>query len=206
MDAAWKLQGELELRSSPWNTILPDEFMRGESTERQRGGGGGEGRRRAGLRPARVEDEVGWRWWELEWEERTRRMRGGWGSAAESSERRGTSSWSCPEEDDDEESEKREDASDSDPSESELSRRSGADAWSDAAAPDARPAFRWSRSLSDLAAAEFVALAADAGVLAAAGDADAEALVLGLCAADALLSPSSSRQRLDQLGALGENA
>jgi hypothetical protein len=64
----------------------------------------------------------------------------------------------------------------------------------------------WSKSLSDLAAAEFVALAADAGVLAAAGDADAEALVLGLCAADALLSPSSSRQRLEQLGALGENA
>jgi hypothetical protein len=30
--------------------------------------------------------------------------------------------------------------------------------------------------------------------------------VLGLCAADALLSPSSSRQRLEQLGALGENA
>ena len=61
-------------------------------------------------------------------------MRGGFGSAAvESSERRGTLSWSCPEEEDEEESEKREDASDSDASESELSRRrSGADARSDA--------------------------------------------------------------------------
>ena len=48
----WTLPaGELELRSRPWNTILPDEFMRGESTEATcgGGGGGGEGRRRAGL-------------------------------------------------------------------------------------------------------------------------------------------------------------
>lgn len=147
-DAAWKLHGELELRSRPWNTILPEEFMRGESTERQRGG---EGRRRAGLRLARL--EVEWRW-----EERTRRMRGGLGST-ESRERRGMSSWSWPEEDD-EESEKREEARERDASESELSRRSGAEERSDAAAPDARPLFRWSRSFKDLAAAEFVVLAA----------------------------------------------
>jgi len=203
LDAAWKLQGELELRSRPWNTILPEEFMRGESTEGQRGGGGGEGRRRAGLRPARVEPpEVEWRCWE----ERTRRMRDGFGSAAvESRERRGTSSWSWPEEDDDEESEKREDARESDASESELSRSSGADARSDAEAPDARPVFRWSRSLSDLAAAEFAALAAGVLAAAAAGDGEGEGFALGLCAAAALLSPSSSRHRLEQLGALGEN-
>ena len=133
MDAAWKLQGELELRSSPWNTILRDEFMRGESTEWQRGGGGGDGRRRARLRPARVEEEVEWRCCEWAWEERrTRWMQGGLGSA-ESSERRGTSSWSCSKEDHEEESEKREDANDSNASESELSRRrSGVDARSDA--------------------------------------------------------------------------
>jgi hypothetical protein len=77
----------------------------------------------AGLRPTQVEEEVEWR---------TRRMRGGLGSA-ELSKRRGLSSWSCREEDEEEESEKREDASDSDASESELSRRrSGADARSDA--------------------------------------------------------------------------
>jgi hypothetical protein len=209
LDAAWKLQGELELRSRPWNTILPDEFMRGESTERHRGGGGGEGRRRAGLRPARVveepEPDVEWRWWWCWLEERrTRRMRGGLGSAAESRERRGTSSWSWPEEEDEEESEKREEAMESEASESELSRRSGADARSDAEAQDPRPVvFRWSRSLSDLAAAELVDLAA--GVLAAAaGDGEGLALV-GLCAAAALLRPSSSRHRLEQLGALGEN-
>ena len=87
----------------------------------------------AGLRPTQVEEEVEWRCYEWEWEEwRTRRMRGGLGSA-ELSKRRGLSSWSCREEDDEEENEKREDASDSDTSESELSRRrSGADARSDA--------------------------------------------------------------------------
>nr|CAB3468733.1 unnamed protein product [Digitaria exilis] len=44
----------------PWNTILPEEFIRGESTERHRGG---DGRRRAGLRPARrvEEEDVEWR-------------------------------------------------------------------------------------------------------------------------------------------------
>ncbi len=191
--AAWRVHGELELRSRPWNTILPEEFMRGESTERQRCGGGGEGRRRAGLRPARDEEdeEVEWRW-----EERTRRMRGGLGSAAESRERRGMSSWSWPEEDDDDEREKREEARERDASESELSRRSGAEASSDAEAPDERPLFRWSSSFSDLAAVEFIALP---GVLAGADDGDG----FGLCAA-ALFSPSNSRHRLEQLGALGE--
>ena len=47
--------GELELRSRPWNTILPDAFMRGESTDATLGGGGVEdGRRRAGLWAARA--------------------------------------------------------------------------------------------------------------------------------------------------------
>nr|CAB3468732.1 unnamed protein product [Digitaria exilis] len=128
-------------------------------------------------------------------------MRGGLGSAAESSERRGTSSWSWLEEEDEEEREKRDEARESDASESELSRRSGSDA--DDEAPDPRPpqpaAFRWRRSFSDLAAAEFAAL--DAGVLAAAGDGEG----LAFAAAAALLSPSSSRHRLEQLGALGEN-
>jgi hypothetical protein len=134
LDAAWELQGELELRSrSPWNTIFQEEFMRGESAD---------GRRLL------EEEEVEWRCWV----ERTRRTRGG--SAAESRERRGASSWSWLEEDDEEE---REDAA---ASESEPSRRSGAEERSDDG--DERPpaVFRCSRSFSDRAAAdELVALA-----------------------------------------------
>lgn len=152
--AAWRLHGELQLRSRPcWNTILPEEFMRGESTERHLDASclGGEGRRRAGLWAARL--DVEWRC-----EERTRRRRGGLGSAAESREKRGlTSSWSWPEEDEEEECEKREEASESEASESELSRRSGAEARSDAVPVDARPPLlRCRRNLSDLAADELV--------------------------------------------------
>ena len=36
---------DMDLRSSPWNTIFPDEFMRGESTEATDGGGGASSRR-----------------------------------------------------------------------------------------------------------------------------------------------------------------
>jgi hypothetical protein len=43
MDECALPAGELELRSRPWNTILPDAFMRGESTETTLGGGGGDG-------------------------------------------------------------------------------------------------------------------------------------------------------------------
>lgn len=178
--------------------------MRGESTETQRGCGGGGGPRGP---------EVEWR----RPEERTRRRRGGWWwlrSAPESREKRGLitmSSWESwpPEEEDEEESEKREEASESDASESELSRRSGADARSD----DARPLLlllllllRWRRNLRDLAADDVdePVVVLLPGVLA---NADGEGEGLGLCEADdddALLSPSSSRHRLEQLGALGE--
>jgi hypothetical protein len=143
LDAAWELQGELQLRSrSPWNTIFPEEFMRGESAD-------GGGRRL-------LEEEVEWRCWA----ERTRRTRGG--SAAESRERRGASSWSWLEEDE-EEREKREDAASA---ESEPSRRrSGAEERSDDA--DERPpaVFCCSRSFSDRAAAELVAVADGDGLL-----------------------------------------
>jgi hypothetical protein len=66
--AAWRLHGELQLRSKPvvWNTILPEEFMRGESAVTQLDGGGGgawEGP------PARR--------LEVEWRCGTRRRRGG---------------------------------------------------------------------------------------------------------------------------------
>ncbi|KAF0895790.1 hypothetical protein E2562_016523 [Oryza meyeriana var. granulata] len=80
------------------------------------------------------------------------------------------SSWSWPEDDDDE-SEKQEDARERDASESELSRRSGAEASSDAEAPEDRALFRWSSSFSDLAAVEFIALP---GVLPSADDGDGD--------------------------------
>ena len=145
----WTLPaGELELRSRPWNTIFPEAFMRGESAETTLGGGGAcgvERQRRAGLWPARGGAEaaataVGACGWGAAWgRERTRRMRGRGVGSTESSEWRGKSSWSWAEEEDDDESEKREEARESDASESELSRRSGAAERSDAAAPDARP-------------------------------------------------------------------
>uniref|UniRef100_A0A8R7UPX5 Uncharacterized protein n=1 Tax=Triticum urartu TaxID=4572 RepID=A0A8R7UPX5_TRIUA len=60
----WTLPaGELELRSSPWNTILPEDFMRGESTEATDGGGGVAGRRRAGLCAARGGADAGGGQW-----------------------------------------------------------------------------------------------------------------------------------------------
>lgn len=165
----WTLPaGELELRSSPpWNTILPEEFMRGESTEATDGGGGVvAGRRRAGLWTARGGAEEwggggGWRWG-VGWEERTRRIRGFGVTSTESREWRGKSSWSWAEEEDEEEREKREEAREREASESELSRRSGAAAEERS---DARPPlFRWRRSsLRDLAADELEALDGVAG-------------------------------------------
>jgi hypothetical protein len=206
--AAWRLHGELQLRSRPvvWNTILPEEFMRGESAVTQLddgGGGAGEGEW-----PGRRLD-VEWRWG-------TRRRRGWllWSGAAESREKRGLtlarSSWSCPPPElDEEEWEKREEAREREASESELSRRSGADARSDAAPVDARPPLlRWRRNLSDLAAEEPVVVLPGvfANAAAAEGDGDGDDDALGLWAeAAARLSPSSSRHRLEQLGALGEN-
>jgi hypothetical protein len=170
--AAWRLQGELQLRSSPvvWNTILPEEFMRGESAVTQAGGGGGEGPRLRRL--------------EVEWRCGTRRRRGGllWSGAAESREKRGLtlarSSWSWPPPElDEDECEKREEASDREASESELSRRSGAEARSDAAPLDARPPLlRWRRNFRDLAAEEPVAVLPGvfANAAAAEGDGDGD--------------------------------
>jgi hypothetical protein len=185
---------------------LPEEFIRGESAVTQLDGGGGGGEVEGPGR--RLEVDVEWRWG-------TRRSRGGllWSGAAESREKRGLtfarSSWSCPPPElEDEECEKREEASERDASESELSRRSGADARSDAAPLDARPPLlRWSRNLRDLAAEELVVFVLP-GVFANAadGDGDGDDDALGLWAeAAARLSPSSSRHRLEQLGALGEN-
>jgi hypothetical protein len=212
----WTLPaGELELRSRPWNTILPEAFMRGESTETTLGGGGGgcgvEGRRRAGLWPARAGTEAAaavgvcaWGWgaaWRLV---RTRRMRGRGVGSTESREWRGKSSWSCAEDDDDEDSEKREEARERDASESELSRRSGAAERSDAVEHDARPPFRWrSSSFRDLAAEELDARDGVAAV--GAGDADGDATGDAFCGVWTFRSRSSSRHRLEHVGALGEN-
>ena len=108
----WTLPaGELELRSRPWNTILPEEFMRGESTDATDGGGGVAGRRRAGLwarggtelcvavAVARGGAEGGGWQWRWGWE-RTSRMRGFGVRSTESREWRGKSSWSWAEDDD----------------------------------------------------------------------------------------------------------
>ena len=190
--------------------------MRGESAETTLGGGGAcgvERQRRAGLWPARGGAEaaataVGACGWGAAWgRERTRRMRGRGVGSTESRERRGKSSWSWAEEEDDDESEKREEARESDASESELSRRSGAAERSDAAAPDARPPpFRCRRrSFSDLAAEELDALDGVAAVAGGAGDADGDADRDGFCGVCTFLSRSSSRHRLEHVGALGEN-
>lgn len=212
----WTLPaGELELRSSPWNTILPEEFMRGESTEATDGGGGVAGRRRAGLCAACGGADAGggqWRCggaeaggWQWRWGwERTSLIRGFGVRSTESREWRGKSSWSWAEEEDDDDMEKREEARERDASESELSRRSGDTERSDAAAPDARPPFRWRRSsLRDLAADELDALdgVAGTGEGDCGGDGDAD----GFCGVWTFLSRSSSRQRLEHVGALGEN-
>jgi hypothetical protein len=123
--------------------------------------------------------------------------------STESREWRGKSSCSWQDDDDDDESEKREDARERDASESELSRRSGATERSDAAAPDARPPFRWSSSsLSDLAAEEFEDLD---GVAAVAVDGDADVDADGFVGVWTFFSRSSSLHLLEHVGALGEN-
>ena len=217
MDECTLPAGELELRSRPWNTILPDAFMRGESTETTLGGGGGDGdgRRRAGLGAARVGAGVGadaeaatggcaygcgcgCGAWGLE---RTRRMRGRGVGSMESRECRGKSSWSWPDEDDDDESEKREDARERDVSESELSRRRGAAERSD----DARPPFRWRRRIFSDLAAELDALDGVDAIAAGEADGDADGDGDGFCGVWTFLSRSSSRHRLEHVGALGEN-
>jgi hypothetical protein len=198
--------GELQPRSMPWNTIFPDAFIRGESTEAAPGGGVAERQRRAGLVTPRARAglcaaRVGageaaggevcgaWGW------ERTRRMRGRGVGSTESREWRGvgsTLSRERPEDDDAEEREKRDEARETEVSESELSRRSdGADEQS----ADARPPLRCRRSsLSDLAAVEVDAR----GGVSVAGDE-------GFCGACTFLRRSSSRHRLVHVGALGEN-
>nr|CAB3448942.1 unnamed protein product [Digitaria exilis] len=216
----WTLPaGELELRSRPWNTIFPEAFIRGESTDTTLGCGGGcwgvDGRRLAGLWPARagaaataaVEVAAGGCGCGGGGGcERTRRRRGrGVGSTESREWRAEKSSWSWTEEDDDER-EKREEAREREVSESELSRRSGAAERSDEV--DARaPLFRWrSSSFSDLAAEELDALDGVAAV-AAAGDADGDAAMDVFCGGGVwtFLSRRSSRHRLEHVGALGEN-
>jgi hypothetical protein len=132
-------------------------------------------------------------------------MRGLGVRSTESMEWRGKSSWSWAEDEDDEDMEKREEARERDPSESELSRRSGAAERSDTAALDARPPFRWrSSSFRDLAAEELDALDGVAGTGDGDGEGDADAGVF-FSGVWTFLSRSSSRQRLEHVGALGEN-
>jgi hypothetical protein len=127
-------------------------------------------------------------------------MRGFGARSTESTEWRGKSSWSCAEEEDEEDMEKREEARERDVSESELSRRSGAAERSDARPPPFRCR---SSSFRDLAAEELDALEGVAGTGDGEGEVDGDAG--GFCGVCTFLSLSSSRQRLEHVGALGEN-